>query len=496
MSYGLRKLNTRTKLVAAALALAMAGVSHAQTQVGGGATLPSIGYVGNNAATNLQVWGNSTTNPTDPIAPGSLFGVYEAQTGFPNISYCLTGSGAGKDILAGGTIGGVAFSVQNTCTKNSAGTVTGFGADLTGVDRSDLSQPDFIGADSPLALSDYVNYQDNHGTTAFPTQFPAVAGAVALAFNLIDSQGNQVTSSEVNFSTAQVCEIFSGTVSNWDSTDLASAFTLPSGDSIPSEPINVQFRSDGSGTTFSLSNFLSANCGALVTSNVFEANQAFTSVVAKFFPNGVPNGVPVGTPLWAGASGNPAVANAVATTANSIGYVETANALATAPGLQFADVAGKSPTANFGSPLPIAASDVVFNQVISGTNNTNGTAALEALSTGSSTPPPTGSKCIVLVPPADYATAGSRGGIVPSTSYPIVAISYLLANAQGTESTDLTNTRNLVNAPYNSTITGSVTTIGPAPLGPTQTGTGLAFLTVASGAFSGTAPGTCVNSGE
>jgi phosphate transport system substrate-binding protein len=489
MSYGLRKLSTGTKLVAVAFALAMAGVSHAQTQVGGGATLPSIGYVGINAATNLQVWGNSTTNPTDPIAPGSLFGVYEAQTGFPNVSYCLTGSGAGKDILAGGTIGGVAFSVQNSCTKNSAGTVTGFGADLTGVDRSDLSQPDFIGADSPLAASDYLNYQTSHGTAAFPTQFPAVAGAVALAFNLIDSQNHQVTSSEVNFSTAQVCEIFSGTVTNWDSTDLASAFTLPAGDSILSAPINVQFRSDGSGTTFSLSNFLANNCGTDITSHVFEANQAFTSVVANFFPSGVPSGNGTTTPLWAGASGNPAVANAVADKANSIGYVETANALATNPGLNFADVNSKSPITNFGSPLSIASGDVVFNEVINNTNNTNGTAALEALSSVPNvTAPPADSKCIVLVPPADYAIAGSRGGIVPSTSYPIVAISYLLANAQGTESGDLTNTQNLVNAPYNSSITGSVTTIGA--------GTGLAFLTVSSSAFSSTAPGTCVNSGE
>jgi phosphate transport system substrate-binding protein len=97
----------------------------------------------------------------------------------------------------------------------------------------------------------------------------------------------------------------------------------------------------------------------------------------------------------------------------------------------------------------------------------------------------------VLVQPAFYAKPGIKNGLISSTTYPIMAISYLLSNAQGVASTDLVNTQNLVNAPYNSSIKGSVTTIGP--------GTGYAFLNIASGVFGtdGTsAPGDCVNSGE
>jgi phosphate transport system substrate-binding protein len=497
MSYGFRKLSTRTKLVAAALALAIAGVSHAQTTlVGGGATLPSIGYVGVNAAGNssttpLQVWGTSSDNTSDPIAPASLFGVYQAQSGNPNVSYCLTGSGAGKDVLASPitlTVNGLstAFSVQNSCLKNSVGTVPGFGAGLSGVNRTDLTQPNFAGADAPLAASDYTNYQTGHGTSAFPTQFPAVAGAVAIAFNLIDTNNNQVTSSEVNFTDAQLCEIFSGEVTNWNDSRLASAFTLPAGDSIPSATIALQYRSDGSGTTFSLSNHLTAVCGE-INSTYFEANQTFTSVVANF-------GVPAGS---TGSSGNASVAKAIQNTANSLGYVETANAMATNPGLQFADVNGYSPLANFGSPLTVAGAALVYNEVINNTNNTNGTPALEAISSISGvTPPPTGSQCIALVNPADYAKPGVKGGIVPVGTYPIVAVSYLLSHAQGVSSGDLANTQGLVDSPYNSTITGSVTTIGPAPNGPLSTGTGLAFLTLGTGAFSATAPGACINSGN
>jgi len=462
------KLSTRTKLMAGALALAIAGLSHAGTQAGGGATMPSIGYVGSNAASNLQVWGTSASNPADPIATGSLFGVYQAQSGNPNVSYCLTGSGAGKNVLAGGTIGGVAFSVQNACTKNSSGTVTGFGAGLTGVNRTDLTQPNFAASDSPLSASDLTNYQAGHGSTAWPTQFPAVVGAVAIAFNLKDNTGAQVTSSEANFTDAQICQILSHTVTTWD--QVSSAFTLPAGHSIPANPINVQYRSDGSGTTFSLSNHLANVCGT-INSHVFETNQAFTSVVANFV-SPVPSN-------WTGSSGNASVANAVANTANSVGYVETANALATNPGLQFGNVNGKSPTANFGSALTITSSALVYNEVISGTNNTNGTAALVAISS----PPAT--QCIALVPPSSYAVPGSRGGILPSTSYPIVGVSYLLGNAQGNLTADLASTQGLVNAPYNSTITGSVTTIGGT--------TGLAFLSLGTGAFSATAPGACLH---
>ncbi|GLQ91480.1 substrate-binding domain-containing protein [Dyella acidisoli] len=456
MSYERNKLGIRVKLMAGTLALAMAGLSHASgTQAGGGATLPSIGYVGAKAATVLQVTGTN-------ISSGSLFGQYIAHSGNPGVSYCLTGSGAGKNILAGATVNGVKFNVQNACTKNSAGTVTGFGAAAVG--RTDLVQPDFAAADSPENASDYLNYQNNHDAGDYPTQFPAVAGAVAMAFNLKDNTGATVTSSEVNLSDTQICDIFSHQITTWNDSRLASAFTLPAGHSIPANPINVQYRSDGSGTTFSLSNHLANVCGT-ISSHVFETNQAFTSVVANFV-NPPPSN-------WTGSSGNESVATAIGNTANSFGYVETANALATNPGLQFAKVNSTSPTANFGSPLTVAGTAIVYNEVINTTNNTNGTAALEAISAipGVVNPPTT--SCIALVKPALYARPNVPGGIVPTGTYPIVAISYLLGN-NNDNGTDLTNTRNLLTFPY--TVShSSVTTIGP--------GTGLAFLTLGTGAF-------------
>jgi phosphate transport system substrate-binding protein len=464
MDYGIRKQSICAELVAAALALAFAGVLHAQTLVGGGATLPSIGYVGINAADNLQVWDGAGSTAT--IATGSLFGQYIATSGNPDISYCLTGSGAGKDILAGVTFNAITYNVQNFCTMDDGGIVTGFGAGLTSVNRSDLTQPNFAAADSPLNARDYSNYTTDHTASgAYPVQFPAVAGAIAIAFNLKDSEGNQVTSSEVRFTDAQLCSIFAGTVTNWDATTLASAFTLPPGDSIPSEPINVQYRLDGSGTTFGLSNHLANVCGEIINT-YFETSQAFATVVANFFPTGLPAGNGTTTPLWTGASGDPSVANAVDSTANSIGYVDTGHALVTNPALQLAYVNGASPVTNFGAALLVPATAVVFNEVINTTNATNGTAQLEAISAIAGVTPPTTS-CIALVKPSLYARPGTLGGLMASGSYPIVAISYLLGNAIGNGS-DLTNTQNLLAFPY--TVTQSnVTTIGP--------GTGFAFLT-------------------
>jgi len=476
MRFGLTKFSTRTKLVVGAIALVLAGLSHASgTLVGGGATLPSVGYVGSNAASgNLQFFGTGTGTG---IAAGSLFGVYAAQTGNPGVSYCLTGSGAGKDVLAGGTIGANTYGVQTNCAKNTNGVVNGFGAPA--VSRTDLLQPSFAAADSPLAATDVANYQTGHGSTSdFPTQFPVIAGAVGIGFNLTDSTGAQVTASEANFSTVQVCQILSGTITSWSDSRLTSAFTLPSGRTIPATAINVQYRSDGSGTSFSLSNYLSNNCGSAGLSNVFETSQNFTgagSVASNFFTTLPAN--------WTGSGGDANVAKAIANTASSVGYVGTANALALAlTTLQLADVAGKSPTANFGSPLIISSTDVVYNEVINPTNASNGTAQVEAITS----PPST--QCIALVPPTDYAIAGSRGGIVPSTSYPIVAVSYFLGNAQGNLSTDLASRANLLEIPYSGgRVTVKVTTVGPS--------TGLAFLNITNAGtnFTATSPGACLH---
>jgi phosphate transport system substrate-binding protein len=409
--------NTRMKTLAGALVLgftAIASAAHAGTTlVGGGATLPALGYGGD--VTHRQI---------TPVA-GSFLYVYSAQTGNPQTSYCQTGSGAGKNILAG--VSGT--SVQNACPDGSA-TPTGFGAAAVG--RSDLTQPNFAGADSPLSATDYSNYRTNR-TTSYPVQFPAVAGAVAIAFNKANVNSLSLTD-------VQVCQVFSGQITDWSDSRLWTSGSAPAG---VSGPINVVYRSDGSGTTFGFSNHLSAVCSGTASQH-FVTDQAFTNVVAKYEPTLPSN--------WVGQSGNPNVANYVGNNDGTIAYVEAANAAN--DGLLYATVNNLDPINDFGNAaLPISSSSVNYNYVISGANATTGRPTMAAISGAPAT------QCIALVDPSAYAN--------PSSGYPIVAVSYLLANSANNGS-DKTAVQNLLWAPYNSTITGSVKTIGAA--------TGLSFL--------------------
>lgn len=482
MSCELHKVGIRTRLLAAAVALVLAGSAQAITQVGGGATLPSVGYLGPNAATttNLQFIGIGV-GPTN-IYAASLFGAVQTAYGNP-VSYCLTGSGAGKSILAG------AGSTTASCTP----AMTGFGGAAAG--RFDLTQPNFAAADSPLSAADLTAYHSGRGAAAWPTQFPAVAGAVGITFNLKDTTGAQITSA--SFTTVQLCKIFSHTITNWSDATLASAFTLPPGHVVPSVAINLQYRRDGSGTTFAFSNFLTNNCGSAGLAHVFETSQTFgsttgmpssaaatNSVVSMFFPP-----LPIPPTLlpsnWVGSSGDTGVAMAVSGTPNSIGYVEAANVhqlnLVGVTNLALAKVNGRDPLTDFGAPVNVNVAAIVYNELIGSNNNGNGTATVTPILSA----PPT--QCIALVPPASYAVAGSKGGLLPTSSYPIVAISYLLGNAQSNEPIDLVATQNLVNAPYNATVKSLVS---PGLIGP---GTGLAFLNLGTGAFSPTAPGACLH---
>ena len=492
MRYRLNRLSIRAKLIAGALALVIAGLSHASgTQVGGGATLPAILYVGSADAT-LETPQVAGTN----IDPHSLFGVYDSTTGNTS-SYCLTGSGSGKNILAG-------FSnnnVQNICATSTSGTTTlhGFGAAAVG--RTDLTQPNFVGTDAPLNATDYSNYKFIHtAANANPIEFPVVAGSVAIVFNLVDNTGAQVTSSEVNFTDLQLCLIFSGEVSNWSDPWLTrapnNAFNLPTGHFILSAPINVQYRADNSGTSFSLSNHLATVCNANIKFNgpVFETSQTFfpvpgiigtlppTYVVQNFFTyvnnpavnDGLPNGDGTTTPKWTGwSNGDEEVAIAVRNTANSIGYVETANALLPNPSPQIADVNGTNPITNFNVSAIIPLS-LAFNKVISDTNNADGTAALATIT------PVLATRCIAIVRPAEYAAPRAvLGSIVPVGSYPIVAVSYFLGNSVG-NGTDLAATQGLVTSPYNSTITSQVTPVS-----------GLQFIALHNGAFTSSQVSGC-----
>jgi phosphate transport system substrate-binding protein len=422
-----------------AIALTMATTTHATlTRVTGGATLPAIGYVGTAALSNSQIL---------PAGAGSLFGVWSL-TARNTVSYCQTGDDAGKNILAGVPN----YNVQNPCPTDSTGTLHGFGAPLAG--RPTLAWPSVVGADSPLSFTDLSNYSAHHSSTYLPVQFPSVVGAISIALNKTTAKGVVLNSSNTNFFDSQLCSIFSGAVTDWSDPSLASAFTLGAGDSIPAGPINVQYRADGSGATFGFSNHLSKVCGGTISQH-FVTDQLFSRVVGLYKPT-IPSN-------WNGVSGDSAVALAIRNTAGSIGYVGMANSQAA--GISFAKVNGYDPS-SFGAPVYISSRYIVTNQVISGADPLTGHPTLAAIS-----PAPT-TQCILLVTPDFYATS--------SSSYPIVAVSYLLGSSQG-NGVDLPITQSLLATPY-TTDQSKVTTIG--------VGTGLAFL--AGTGISYSSVSTCV----
>jgi phosphate transport system substrate-binding protein len=475
MSYGLglNGLSVRIKLTVAALALAVAGVSHAGTQVGGGATLPSILYVGSAAANPNTPQLTDNTSATGSyvaaISSTSLLGVYDSTTGGTS-SYCLSNSGSAKNILAGT----VNNNAQNPCPTSLrfGTTLYGFGASIVG--RTDLIQPNFVGSDAPLSQMDFNNYTAGHGGS-LPVQFPVVVGAVAIAFNLIDTTGAQVTSDEVNFSDLQLCQIFSGDITTWSDVRLSSAFTLPPGHSAPANPINVQYQLDSSGTSFGFSNHLSSVCAyAGLPGGPFQASQNFVgaapAAASGFFTSAPPG--------WTGSYGDQGIAEAIARTANSIGYVELANALATNPTLSVADVNGANPQTNF-VVNAITGASIAFNNVISTYNNSNGTAALTALS------PAPATQCILIVRPNKYAAPSSTlGSLLPAgttsnPTYPIIAVSYFLGNSVG-NGVDLAATQGLVTSPYNPDITSKVTPVS-----------GLKFIALGTNTFTSSQVSGC-----
>lgn len=414
--------NSRLNALAAMVLFGMSALTsmaHANnTLVGGGATLPALGLVG-------DVTHRQQIAPTFP----SFFGNFSAQIGSPSISYCMNGSGMGKKLLAGVS----PSSVQAACADGSVDP-TGFGA--TVVNRGDLKQPNFIASDSPLTVSDYGNYQANR-VGSLPVQFPAVASSIAITFNVANLRA-------LNLTDADLCKIFSGQITDWSD--------LPSG---AWGPIQVVYDSDDSGTTFALSNHLAAICSGTPAQH-FIADPSFKKVVSLYFP--VVAGKPTFPSTWIAQSGDQNVVNTVVNTNGTLAYAGVAdvfNALAS-----WATIDALDPIADFADPatgrFTINATDLVYNQLINGADATTGRPVL------SQAPPTT--RCIALVKPQAYAYA-----TYPPTTYPLVAISYLMANT-ASNGPDLVNVRNLLGAPYNVSITNSanMTTIG--------VGTGIAFL--------------------
>ncbi len=130
------------------------------------------------------------------------------------------------------------------------------------------------------------------------TQWPQVIGGIVPVVNL-----DGVAAGELALSGDLVAKIFMGEITSWD--DAAIKKLNPKA-KLAAQPIVVAHRSDGSGTTFNFTNYLS---------------KASADWKAKVGENSA-----VEWPVGIGAKGNEGVANNVANTRGAIGYVEYAYA--------------------------------------------------------------------------------------------------------------------------------------------------------------------------
>lgn len=123
--------------------------------------------------------------------------------------------------------------------------------------------------------------------------FPTVMGAVVLTYNLPGVEG------DVRFTPALVADLFLGKITVWNDPKIMA---VNPGIKLPSTPVMIVHRSDGSGTTAVFTDYLS------------KVSADWKSVVGA--------GTAVKWPLGLGGKGNEGVTGFVKNTPGALGYVE------------------------------------------------------------------------------------------------------------------------------------------------------------------------------
>ena len=159
-----------------------------------------------------------------------------------------------------------------------------------GIKQITAKTVDFGASDMPLKADDL----QKHGLL----QFPAVMGGVVPVYKVPGLKAG-----ELRFTGPLLADIYLGKVTKWN--DPAIARLNPNA-RLPADPITVVHRSDGSGTTFLWTNYLSK--------------------VSPDFKSAVGEGTSVKWPAGVGGKGNEGVASYVQKINGTIGYVEYAYA--------------------------------------------------------------------------------------------------------------------------------------------------------------------------
>src|SRR5258708_7503353 len=200
----------------------------------------------------LLINGAGATFP-NPIY-SKWFDEYHKMNGAIQINYLSVGSGAGIKQVTDGTV-------------------------------------DFGATDGPMNDDQLKSYMDEHGSAIL--HFPTVLGADVPTYNIPG------VSAELNFTPDALAGIFLGHISKWNDPAIAN---VNKGVNLPANDIVVVHRSDGSGTTYIWTDYLSK--------------------VSSDWKDKVGKGTSVNWPVGLGGKGNEGVTGLIKQTPNAIGYVE------------------------------------------------------------------------------------------------------------------------------------------------------------------------------
>jgi phosphate transport system substrate-binding protein len=182
------------------------------------------------------------------------FDVYHQKNGGIQINYASVGSGAGIAQLTNGTV-------------------------------------DFGASDGPMNDDQIKDFKEKRGVGVL--HFPTVLGAAVPTYNIPN------VSTDLNFTQKALAGIYLGTITQWNDPEIARA---NKGVNLPAMGIVVVHRSDGSGTTYIWTDFLS------------KVSPEWASKVGKKTSVNWPTGL--------GGKGNEGVSGLVKQTPGAIGYVE------------------------------------------------------------------------------------------------------------------------------------------------------------------------------
>lgn len=176
----------------------------------------------------------------------------------------------------------------------------------------------FAGSDSALTSAEYLTYVQQRNATWGPLiQIPAVLTSVTLPYKAPAG----VTLSELNLTRDQVCKVFANQITTWGQL-LGTSNTAP---------LRLVYRTESSGTTELLSNFLTS---AACPGYGFTKSNVFTTMVAG--AGGIGSN-------WVAATGSAGV-NAALAVAGSFGYLSPSYAFNPGDAKVVAKIGGALPS--------------------------------------------------------------------------------------------------------------------------------------------------------